>query len=282
MSAAAIAYQARMFRLLADRPELCCADKAERIERMLNLMIPLSELDRTLVLHATELDHLCAHAIRVLREESNKSLLDTLGILDNNRICALYWALPPKRRFIVIRDPTFGYAVSNAPSGTEAAIADLQALADETQVMQANRARNGANHPRLSEARSRAEHHQLVALRMEVGLPVELTPEERPAAVYAVFRDELTKLGADPDDAAFAAAMARGRAERRAGVKVRVPNPEEHDRCPHCGYLPLSKADAELHAAGLDRKRLSCPASDLHAIKASQRARSIDFARVAW
>ena len=209
MNSCEIAYLSRRFVLLADRPELCCTDKAELIERVLDMAVPLSELDRTLVLHAGELDRLCAHAVRVLRVRSVKPLLDVLGVLDPDRIAALYYALPLRRRGAMQRDPVWAWHVDHAPPGTEAAVAAVEALAVDTQAMQAERARNGANDPRLSEARERAEGHACSAMRVEAELPVALTPQEKPAAVMAIFEDELAKLGDDPDDAAFTAAMRR-------------------------------------------------------------------------
>jgi hypothetical protein len=101
--AAGIAFMARRFVLLADRPELCCHDLGERIDRLLNLCVPISEVDRTAVLHASELDHVCVHALRVLRARSSKQLLDALGIMDQDRVCALYFALPVRRRKAMLR-----------------------------------------------------------------------------------------------------------------------------------------------------------------------------------
>jgi hypothetical protein len=79
--------------------------------------------------------------------------------------------------------------------------------------MQANRAANGTNDSRVTEARERAEQHQRNAMRLDVGLPVELTQEEKPAAVLAIFEAELARLGEDADDVAFTTAC--DRAERR-------------------------------------------------------------------
>ena len=218
MSSANIGFLTRRFQLLAERPELMVTDRAALIERMLGMAVPLSELDRTLALHAGELDRLCAHAVRVLRERSAKPLLDVLGVLDPDRIVAMYFALPPKRRVAALRDPAWAYHVGNMPPGVEAAVANIAQLAEETQELQADRARNGANEPRLSDARERAERHARTVMRREVGLPAELTAEEKPAAVAAIFEDELARLGRDPDDVAFAAAMARA-VERSGELK---------------------------------------------------------------
>jgi hypothetical protein len=204
-----IVFMARRFVLLADRPELCVTDRAERIDRMLNLCIPISEIDRTAVLHASELDHVCVHVLRILRKSSSKLLLDGLGIMDADRVCALYFALPVRRRKAMLRNPVWAYDVANAPPEMERAINDLRVLSDDLQVTQAAMARNGANEQALIEERRRAEQCVRNALRMEVGLPVDLTDGEKEAHVFALFAQELAKLGDDPDDVDFAAAMDR-------------------------------------------------------------------------
>ena len=52
--------------------------------------------------------------------------------------------------------------------------------------------------------------------------------------------------------------------------------------CPHCGYTAETRAEADRHAAGLDRKRLHCPHQNIEDIKAAQRKQTVDFRRVAW
>jgi hypothetical protein len=205
--AASTAFMARRFVLLADRPELCVADRGERIERLLNLCIPISEIDRTAVLHASELDHVCVHALRILRKSSSKLLLDGLGIMHADRVCALYYALPVRRRKAVLRDPVWAYDVANAPPEMEQAINDLRVLSDDLQVIQAAMARNCANEEGVGPARRLAEQHVRNVLRMEVGLPVDLSDGEKEAHILGIFEQELAALGDDPDDVDFAAAM---------------------------------------------------------------------------
>jgi hypothetical protein len=68
-------------------------------------------------------------------------------------------------------------------------------------------------------------------------------------------------------------------------TKVRLSNPQEHDRCEYCGFLPRTKREAELHEAGLDHKRLECPHQDVDAIKLREKnikARGMDIGKVAW
>jgi hypothetical protein len=212
-----IAFMARRFVLLADRPELCVTDRAERIERLLDLCIPIGEIDRTAVLHASELDLVCVQALRVLRKSSNKLLLDALGIMDPDRVCALYYALPVRRRKAVLRDPVWAYDVANGPTEVEAAINDLRVLSDDLQVSQAAMARTGANEPALIEERRQSEQCVRNVLRMEVGLPVDLTDGEKEAHILGIFEQELAALGDDLDDVAFTGAMDRA-VRRSAGL----------------------------------------------------------------
>jgi hypothetical protein len=132
MSAANVAFLARRFRLLADRPEWMLAHREELIERMLDRAVAVSELDRTLILHATELDRLCAYAVRVLSKRSAKLLVDVLGVLNPDRIVAMYFALPVRRRGFMLRDPAWGYHVTNMPPETERLVDVVASLAEET------------------------------------------------------------------------------------------------------------------------------------------------------
>ncbi len=195
-----IAFKARLYRLLSERPEYLVTDRDELVDRMLNAQVPLGELDKTLVLGASELDRVCVHAVRVLRNVSNRPLLDALGMMDPDRIIAVYHALPPKRRAVVLRDPVWAYHVGYAPPETTAVIAEVAADAQEGQALAADRARVGANESALREARRRWEHREREALRHEAD-PL--------GQVLAVFDEELRALGDAPDDEAFAAACAR-------------------------------------------------------------------------
>jgi hypothetical protein len=200
-----IAYKVRLYRLLNEHPEYMTTDREELIRRMLDAPVPLGELDKTLLLHTSELDRVCAHAVRVLTNGgSTKTLLDALGMMDADRIVAVYHALPPKRRVAVLRDPVWAYHVGNAPPETEAAVAEVSANAEGHQALAADRARLGANEASLSAALRRLQGYEREALRHE-GDPV--------GQVLAAFLQELGALGAAPDDDAFAAACARA-AER--------------------------------------------------------------------
>jgi hypothetical protein len=126
-----IALLARAYRILARRPELWTHDRAERVRHALNDDGPgrLSALDAVLAFQTGKLDVLCAYAVAKLRRpgERNASVLDLLGMLDPNRIVAIYYALPDERRHVATRDPVWAYHVGNAPHDEiRAALADLE------------------------------------------------------------------------------------------------------------------------------------------------------------
>lgn len=98
----------------------------------------VGELDRSLILHAGELDRLCAHAVCILARRAHAPVLDVLGALNPERLIAVYYALPQHRRAVVRRDPAWAYHIEHAPQGTAEAVADTQRLAQETQEITAN------------------------------------------------------------------------------------------------------------------------------------------------
>lgn len=53
------------------------------------------------------------------------------------------------------------------------------------------------------------------------------------------------------------------------------------DACPHCGYVPSLLADAQRHAAGLDRHHLECSHQDIEVLKAAQTPRT-NLGLVKW
>ncbi len=112
-----IALRARLYRLLAERHEFSRADRGERIDvtSAEALPLPMSRLDSTLVEQADELDRLCGYAVRMLGRHRNAAVLDLLGMLDGDRIVALYYALPPARRHATLGDSTWAYYVGRAP-----------------------------------------------------------------------------------------------------------------------------------------------------------------------
>jgi hypothetical protein len=214
-----IAFMARRCRLLNERPEYLTANRAELIERMLAAQVAVGEFDRGLLLHTSELDRLCGHAVRSLGRSAPGAVLDVLGALHPDRLVAMYYALPDGRRASVRRDPAWAYQIEHAPPGTAEAVAEVERLAEDTQQVTARLARLAGNAP--SDERQDAERWERAMLRHDVGLPVLLTDPEREIIAQAdedtarrlalidVFTDELAALPDDPDDETFAEACAR-------------------------------------------------------------------------
>lgn len=114
-----IALYAHAYQLLARRPELWTADRDRRLDRALADAGPgrLPLLDAVLVSQAGMLDVLCSYSVAMLQRPGarNVEVLDLLGMLDRDRIAAIYHALPVDRRAVVTRDPIWGYHVQHAP-----------------------------------------------------------------------------------------------------------------------------------------------------------------------
>lgn len=214
-----IAFLARRYRLLSERPEYLTANRAELIKRMLAAQVAVGEFDRTLILHASEVDRLCAHAVRALAHRAPAAVLDVLGVLHPDRLAAIYHSLTPKRQAAVRRDPAWAYQIEHAPPETAEAVAEVEGWAEDIQQVTARLARLAAQAP--SEARKDTERWDRSMLRREAGLPVLLTDAEREViaqadkdterrmAVMDVFTDELAALSDEPDDETFTAACAR-------------------------------------------------------------------------
>lgn len=165
--ATSIAFLARRYRLLSERPEYLTDDRAEVIERLLAAQVTVSELDRTLILHASALDLFCAYAVRSLMSRAPVAVLDILGALGGDRVVAMFYALPERRRAVVRRDPVWGYYIAHAPKDLSDTIAEVEACAEHSQRTSCALARLAATAP--GEAR-KAEIMERVALRTEVGL----------------------------------------------------------------------------------------------------------------
>lgn len=214
-----IALLVRRYRLLSERPQYLTTNRAELIERMLDAPVAVGDFDRSLILHASEVDRLCAHAVRSLAHRAPAAVLDMLGVLDPDRIVGMYYALPPRRQAAVRRDPAWAYHLEHAPPETSEAVAEVARLAEDIQATTARLARHTGLAP--SEDRNKAERWDRAMLRQQAGLPVLLTDAERELvaqadedterrmAVMDVFTDELAQLPDYPNDEAFAAACAR-------------------------------------------------------------------------
>ena len=172
-----IAFLARRYRLLSERPELLTADRAELVERIIASPVTIGEFDRSLILHTSELDRLCVHAVRVLTQRASAPVLDVLGVLDGDRLAAMYYALPESRRASVRRDVAWSYNVEQAPEGVGEAILEIECKAEAIQAITARLAGLAALAP--SAAREDTEAMERTLLREEAGLPVALADAER-------------------------------------------------------------------------------------------------------
>jgi hypothetical protein len=135
---------------------------------LLSAQVTVSEFDRTLILHAGELDRLCAYAVRSLTRHAPRAVLDVLGVLDPDRIVAMFYALPDGRRGRMQRDPVWGYHINQAPEDVPEAISEVERIAQFNQEASDTLARLCAVAPR--EAREQTESLERVLLRGEAGL----------------------------------------------------------------------------------------------------------------
>lgn len=165
-----IAFKARLYQALANRPELLTTNREELIERMLAAQVAIGEFDRTLILHASELDRLCAHAVRLLTHRAPAAVLDALGVLSPDRVAAIYYALPKKRRRVLRRDPAWAYHIGHVPPETERAVDEIQQLAESLRQEMLTRTAAGANDPALQGSREDMEAMERALLRQEAGL----------------------------------------------------------------------------------------------------------------
>lgn len=133
----AVAMHARLFRLLASRPELRHPDSVRRAESACDDQPPghLCLLDRVLVVRASELDQLCGYAVALLNRSAPAAVLDLLGVLSPERMLGIYFALPAERRDCVRRDGPWAYHVARADAD---AVAEAQAWWDDLPALHAS------------------------------------------------------------------------------------------------------------------------------------------------
>jgi hypothetical protein len=152
--------------VLAGRNEFLRPDAAERVEATLRerRAIPLSRFDQVQVIGAGELDRLCAAAVRRLRSytKGQVALLDVLGHMDPDRICAVYFALPEAARKYLHRDGAWDYHVRRVEAEMPEAIAEIESLAHESEQFAKRRAELVAEMSAADEAAwARFEREQL-------------------------------------------------------------------------------------------------------------------------
>jgi hypothetical protein len=151
-------------------------DTGERIDRILEAPIALNGVDQTLLMAATEIDRLCAHTVMLLRGRSGRQLLAALGILDPDRIVAMYYALPDNRREVVRKDEAWGYHIDHAPEGLAEVLSAENGFLNEMDRSLAQRARLDAT---VSGAVSgRLRRMERVMMRRQAGLPVDISEDE--------------------------------------------------------------------------------------------------------
>jgi hypothetical protein len=102
-----IAANARRYRLIARRPEYLL-DRETRIRHALaEDAQPLHLFDAAMAIGASELDIFCGYVVSILNKPHGRpttTLLDALGILEPDRVAAIYFALAPERRNVMLRD----------------------------------------------------------------------------------------------------------------------------------------------------------------------------------
>lgn len=214
-----IAMLARLYLLLGKHPEYLTANTGERIDRALDAPIPLNAVDKTLLMAATEIDRVCGYTVMLLRGQTSKPLLDALGVMDPDRIVAMYYALPDRRREIVKRDPAWAYHIEHEPEG-------LAAVMSETKDWIADMDRIEADMQRLDACVPAAVSNQLkrterVMLQHQAGLPVMVSRQEREEIeaseragkkrleAVGMFVEEITALPDPTDEQAQRKAMRR-------------------------------------------------------------------------
>jgi len=171
-----IAMWARLFRVLADRPDYLRHDLGERIERTAATASPsLSPVDADLIAIASELDLLCGYAVSLLRSKASGSVLDLLGMLSPERLAAVALALPESRRETILRrDPVWARAVAAIdPDTLEAA----NQLADDVDTF-AHEFDNDVRESFGPEYAARLADLDQQVRRRDLGLPHNVSPED--------------------------------------------------------------------------------------------------------
>jgi hypothetical protein len=131
-----IVTQARLYGMLARRVEFANHDTISRANRALasEPTGPLHLIDAVAVIRAGELDQLCGYAVRLLSSKGKRTteVADVLGMLDPERIAAIWWALPKNRRPALQRDPACGYHIHKYRRDLPAAQRELEDLIEDT------------------------------------------------------------------------------------------------------------------------------------------------------
>jgi hypothetical protein len=135
-----IAANARRYRLLARRPEFLSHDRAVRADHALSEDPPgeLDLFDAVMAIGTSELDRFCGFAVALLNNPKRRSvvtLLDAIGILDPDRVAAIYFALEPNRRKVMRDDPACAYHVRQVERDFHASEVALEEMLVDTAVV---------------------------------------------------------------------------------------------------------------------------------------------------
>lgn len=172
-----VAMLARLYRLLADRPEYLRHDTAERYDRTDRAAAPnLGEVEAELVGRSEEIDRFCGYAVGVLRRggTGTAGLIDALGVLDPDRLAAVALALPDDRRATLVRsDPVWARAVADLDAGL---LAQVEEVADGINAL--THKLDSGYRTTAGDVADDVRRVQEGIRRRAAGLPHDLTPEE--------------------------------------------------------------------------------------------------------
>jgi hypothetical protein len=128
-----IALYARRFRLLAERGEYMREDSDDRYAAVTERRScgPLNPLDAAQIAVSDDVDRTCGYAVRVLSGAQGtprgmRVLLDVLGMLDRDRVCGMYYALPPEKRRVADSDYVWAYYVREVERDMPGALAQVE------------------------------------------------------------------------------------------------------------------------------------------------------------
>ena len=142
----------------------------------------LSGIDRSLLAAATDIDRLCSYKL-MLHGGASASLFAALGVMDPDRIIAMYCALPSRRREEVMRDPAWAYHVEDQPDDLVQVMADAQCWLKESDRLASSAGSRAADIPISLDIRlKRAERVMLGGL---------------PGSVVNVSRWEMDQIASD-------------------------------------------------------------------------------------
>ncbi len=94
---------------------------------------PLNPLDAAQIAVSDDVDRTCGYAVRVLSGAQGtprgmRVLLDVLGMLDRDRVCGMYYALPPEKRRVAHSDYVWAYYVREVKRDMPGALAQVEEL----------------------------------------------------------------------------------------------------------------------------------------------------------